>query len=60
MRLNIRETRGFTDAAIQKLINTVQILEQVLNSSEFRDLVLNFSYKVKPGFRFRNMMKEIM
>jgi hypothetical protein len=53
MKVSVRDTKNFTGARMEKLNRTVEILTTVLNSEEFKQLVLNFSHDGHPGFYFR-------
>ena len=58
LTVNVLDHSNFTTAQSQKLAQAVSILNQVLNSPEFKSRVLNFSYQGQLGFVQNNGMSN--
>jgi hypothetical protein len=50
LRINVQSKTYFTTAQSQKLDQAVTILNQVLNTPEFKERILNFTYQGKAQF----------
>ena len=59
LRVNVQSTSNFSVAQTDKLNQAVTILNQVLNTSDFKDRVLSFSYQGKTEFVQNNGMTNL-
>ena len=58
LKVNVTQQQNFTTEQTDKLNQAITILDQVLNSPEFKDRVLNFSYQGQLGFVQNNGMNN--
>lgn len=50
LRINVLDRKNFTTTQTQKLDQAITILNQVLNTPEFKEKILNFTYQGKQQF----------
>lgn len=58
LKVNVTQQQNFTADQTDKLNQAITILDQVLNSPEFKEKVLNFSYQGQLGFVQNNGMNN--
>jgi hypothetical protein len=58
LRVNVMQQTNFTTVETDKLNQAVTVLNQVLNSPDFKDRVLNFAYNGQIGFVQNNGMNN--
>jgi hypothetical protein len=59
LKLSVTDRQSFSTEQNQKLDQAITVLDQVLNSAEFREAVLNFSHNGVPGFVNNNGLSNL-
>ncbi|KAA5538687.1 hypothetical protein [Adhaeribacter rhizoryzae] len=57
MKVNIHKHVNFSEKDIEKLSSSIQVLQAVLGSSEFKEEVLKYTYNGKNGYYYRKNIK---